>query len=61
MNSEQRIQKLRKELNQHNINYYVHDNPTISDAEYDRLIKELEFLTDLSFKRFSISLFIFEL
>ena len=44
MNSQQRIQKLRKELNQHNINYYVHDNPTISDSEYDRLIKELEFL-----------------
>ena len=44
MNSQQRIQKLRKELNQHNINYYVYDNPTISDSEYDRLIKELEFL-----------------
>ncbi len=44
MNSQQRIQKLRKELNQHNINYYVHDNPTISDSQYDRLIKELEFL-----------------
>ena len=44
MNSKQRIQKLRKELNQHNINYYVHDNPTISDSEYDRLITELELL-----------------
>ncbi len=44
MNSKLRIQKLREELNKHNINYYVHDNPIISDAEYDRLIKELEFL-----------------
>ena len=44
MDSKLRIQKLREELNKHNINYYVHDNPIISDAEYDRLIKELEFL-----------------
>ena len=44
MDSKLRIQKLRKELNQHNINYYVHDNPIISDSEYDRLIKELESL-----------------
>ena len=44
MSSKSRIQDLRKELNQHNINYYVHDNPSISDAQYDRLLKELELL-----------------
>ena len=44
MNSKSRILKLRKLLNQHNINYYVYDNPTISDSEYDRLMKALELL-----------------
>ena len=38
------IKKLRFILNQHNINYYVNDNPTISDSEYDKLLKELELL-----------------
>ena len=36
------ICSLREKLNSHNINYYVHDNPTISDQEYDLLLKELE-------------------
>ena len=41
-----RIQPLIDEINQHNYNYYVLDNPTISDAEYDSLIKEvLKYLT----------------
>ncbi|RYV02793.1 DNA ligase [Shewanella sp. OPT22] len=42
---EQQIAELTETLNQHNINYYVDDAPTIPDAEYDRLIntlKELE-------------------
>ena len=38
------IKKLRSILNQHNIDYYVNDNPTISDLEYDVLLKELEIL-----------------
>ena len=38
------IKKLRSILNQHNIDYYVNDNPTISDIEYDVLLKELETL-----------------
>ena len=38
------INKLRNILNQHNINYYVYDNPTISDYEYDKLLKELDLL-----------------
>ncbi|MCL2507705.1 MAG: NAD-dependent DNA ligase LigA [Oscillospiraceae bacterium] len=37
-----RADKLRRELNEHNIRYYVHDDPVISDAEYDTLMRELE-------------------
>ncbi|GEL11243.1 DNA ligase (NAD+) [Flavobacterium glycines] len=36
------IQKLRDELNLHNYNYYVLDNPTISDYEFDIKLKELQ-------------------
>jgi DNA ligase (NAD+) len=42
MNIEQQIQSLRDELNQHNYNYYVLDNATISDFEFDQKLKELE-------------------
>lgn len=38
------IQALREELNQHNHNYYVLDNPTISDLEFDMKLKELQTL-----------------
>ena len=38
----QRIQQLRDELNSHNHAYYVDNRPTISDYEYDMLMKELE-------------------
>src|SRR3989338_9725240 len=38
------IEKLREEINYHNYRYYVLDNPAISDAEYDRLMKQLEVL-----------------
>ncbi len=37
-----RIESLRRELNMHNHNYYVLDNPTISDREFDEKLKELE-------------------
>ena len=37
-----RIKLLREEINKHSYNYYVLDNPTISDFEYDKLYKELE-------------------
>ncbi|RLD63222.1 MAG: DNA ligase (NAD(+)) LigA [Bacteroidetes bacterium] len=36
-----RINYLRKELNQHNYNYYVKSQPTVSDYDYDMLINEL--------------------
>ena len=38
------INQLRNILNEHNINYYVNDNPSISDNEYDVLLKKLELL-----------------
>src|SRR5260221_7418649 len=37
-----RIAELRASLDQHNYNYYVLDQPVISDAEYDRLFRELQ-------------------
>jgi len=37
-----RIESLRAELKEHNYRYYVLDQPVIPDAEYDRLLRELE-------------------
>ncbi len=42
MDIQSAITNLRDELNQHNYNYYVLDNPTISDFEFDRKLKELQ-------------------
>ena len=39
---QERINFLRDELNKYSYNYYVLDNPLISDFEYDKLYKELE-------------------
>ena len=36
------INNLRTELNQHNYNYYVLDQPTISDFEFDQKLKQLQ-------------------
>lgn len=36
------ITSLRNELNEHNYNYYVLDNPTISDFEFDQKLKQLQ-------------------
>lgn len=41
-NIHQKIDQLRKELNQHNENYYLMDEPSISDLEFDLLLKELQ-------------------
>ena len=38
---ESRIRELQQVLNEHNYNYHVRDQPTIEDAEYDRLLHEL--------------------
>jgi DNA ligase (NAD+) len=37
-----RIDELRRELDRHNYRYYVLDEPTVPDAEYDRLMRELQ-------------------
>jgi len=37
-----RVEKLRREIEEHNYRYYVQDDPTVSDAEYDRLLRQLE-------------------
>lgn len=39
-----RVALLRRELDRHNYLYYVLDRPEVSDAEYDRLMRELEAL-----------------
>jgi DNA ligase (NAD+) len=39
--AQHKIQALSTELEQHNYNYYVLDNPTISDYEFDKLLEEL--------------------
>ena len=44
MNPEQRITQLRDELRTHNHSYYVLDNPTISDYDFDMMLKELQAL-----------------
>ena len=36
-----KIEKISKELEEHNYNYYVLSNPTISDFEFDKLLEEL--------------------
>ena len=38
----QHAQELRAEIELHNYRYYVLDNPTIPDAEYDKLLRELQ-------------------
>lgn len=42
MGMETRINVLRQELREHNYNYYVLDNPTISDFDFDMKLKELQ-------------------
>jgi DNA ligase (NAD+) len=41
-NIQQKIEKLRDELHQHNYNYYILDEPSISDFEFDTQLKELQ-------------------
>lgn len=38
---EKRVKRLREEIERHNYQYYALDDPLISDAEYDRLFREL--------------------
>ena len=41
-NIQLKIEELREELHQHNYNYYILDEPTISDFEFDLKLKELQ-------------------
>jgi DNA ligase (NAD+) len=36
------IERLRSEIRHHEEQYYIHDSPEVSDAEFDRLLRELE-------------------
>lgn len=36
--------RLRAQINEHNTHYYVYDEPVVSDAEYDSLMRELQAL-----------------
>ncbi|MFB0904475.1 MAG: NAD-dependent DNA ligase LigA [Nonlabens sp.] len=44
MSPKEQIQSLRIELREHNYNYYVNDNPTISDFEFDKKLEQLKML-----------------
>ena len=47
MDEIQRIEQLRQELHEHNHRYYVENQPTISDQEFDELMHELQRLEAL--------------
>jgi DNA ligase (NAD+) len=40
------MNQLKEEINKHNYHYYIKDNPVISDADYDKLLKKLETLEE---------------
>ncbi|SHI94726.1 NAD-dependent DNA ligase LigA [Pseudozobellia thermophila] len=42
MTEKEQIEALRQELREHNYNYYVLDNPTISDYDFDQKLKRLQ-------------------
>jgi DNA ligase (NAD+) len=41
-----RVEELREQLNEHSYRYYVLDDPVVSDAEYDELMRELRELEE---------------
>jgi DNA ligase (NAD+) len=45
-NSKEKIDQLKQQLNQYNHEYYVLDQPSVPDAEYDRLMRALIELED---------------
>lgn len=47
------IERLRSEINNHNYNYYVCNNPTISDKEFDDLLAKLQRLEEENPQYFS--------
>lgn len=47
MDEKERIQQLRRELHEHNYEYYVLSQPTIGDQEFDEMMRELQRLEKL--------------
>ena len=41
-----RWQELAEEVREHQFRYYIRDAPVISDAEFDKLLRELQALED---------------
>lgn len=41
---QQKLTQLKDIINEHNYRYYALDEPSIPDAEYDRLMRELQAL-----------------
>ena len=41
IDAEKRIEQLRTEIRHHEYLYYVQDMPSVTDADYDILVKEL--------------------
>src|SRR5574344_177575 len=46
INAEERIANLKNEINRHNYLYYVEENPSLSDFEYDEMFRELKHLEE---------------
>lgn len=46
MNEKDSILRLREELHRHNYNYYVLNNPTISDMDFDQMMHELQMMEE---------------
>ena len=42
-----RIHELRELINEHNYRYHILDDPSVPDAEYDRLVSELQSLEQI--------------
>ena len=48
MEVKEQIERLRNELHRHNYNYYVLNVPEISDQEFDRMMRELQDIPNLT-------------
>jgi DNA ligase (NAD+) len=44
--AKRRVEELREQINHHNYRYHVLDDPEVSDAEYDELMRELRALEE---------------
>ena len=42
MNIKEKISLLIEKIEEHNVNYYIKNNPLISDSEYDLLLRNLQ-------------------